>query len=144
MSAGTQQRRWVILLHDHPFQHWDLLLEGTTAAESWRLMRPAISGEPVAASRLADHRLHYLTWEGPVSGDRGTVQAIHRGHFRQTDESGLPEWLLQFDESRRPPAKSCVLRTLAISDHVEFSAACLITTPDQREFWYFRKGRVSD
>lgn len=36
---------------------------------------------PITARRLADHRPAYLSYEGPVSGDRGTVRRIARGHL---------------------------------------------------------------
>jgi hypothetical protein len=35
----------------------------------------------VAADALADHRLHYLDYEGPVAGNRGTVRQWDAGTF---------------------------------------------------------------
>jgi hypothetical protein len=35
----------------------------------------------VAATRLADHRMAYLDYEGPLSGDRGTVSRADRGDY---------------------------------------------------------------
>ena len=32
--------------------------------------------------RLADHRLDYLEYEGPVSGDRGSVRRVDGGQYR--------------------------------------------------------------
>lgn len=40
-------------------------------------MRPG--DPPAAAERLADHRRHYLTYQGAVSGGRGTVERIVEG-----------------------------------------------------------------
>jgi hypothetical protein len=75
--------RFAVLQHDHPFLHWDLLLEhpekGT--ALTWRLMSEPTAGGRIQAQRIGDHRLHYLTWEGPVSGDRGSVQRIAAGTY---------------------------------------------------------------
>jgi len=41
----------------------------------------------VAATRLPNHRLHYLSFEGEISGDRGTVRRILAGTFTAEDVS---------------------------------------------------------
>ena len=66
-------RRFVILMHNHPFLHWDFLVEGAESASTWRLMREPCLNEPILAEPIADHRLMYLEYEGPVSGNRGQV-----------------------------------------------------------------------
>lgn len=38
-------------------------------------------GEPIEATRIADHRLAYLDDEGPISGDRGSVTRLDRGEY---------------------------------------------------------------
>lgn len=82
-------RRLVILEHDHPFLHWDLLLEEEYSARTWRLLRKPCLGEPIAAEPLPNHRLMYLDYEGVVSGDRGTVKRFLAGTYQplsdQTD-----------------------------------------------------------
>lgn len=35
----------------------------------------------IAATPIADHRLLYLDYEGPVAGDRGIVECWDRGPF---------------------------------------------------------------
>lgn len=66
--------RFVILIHDHPFLHWDLLLENGSVCRTWRLLTIPDPTQPcIAAEELQDHRLHYLDYEGPISGQRGTV-----------------------------------------------------------------------
>lgn len=74
--------RFVILEHDHPFLHWDLLLEQGPAAATWRLSAPPTVGSSVTGQRIADHRLLYLDYEGPVSGDRGHVKRVDAGTWR--------------------------------------------------------------
>lgn len=74
-------RRFVILEHDYPFLHWDLLLEEECSARTWRLLRKPCLGEPIAAEPLPDHRLMYLDYEGVVSGDRGSVKRIIAGTY---------------------------------------------------------------
>lgn len=86
--AGLNARRWnesmprfVILTHDHPFLHWDLLLESGAVLRAWRLLAEPLSAEIIAAEPLPDHRKPYLDYEGPVSGDRGSVARWDAGTF---------------------------------------------------------------
>ncbi len=73
--------RFSVLTHDHPFPHWDFLLEHGPVCRTWRLRKsPDTSGE-IPAEALPDHRLMYLEYEGPVSGDRGTVSVWDTGTF---------------------------------------------------------------
>ena len=65
--------RFAILTHDHPFPHWDLLLEAGETCRTWRLLANPDSEGPIPAEILPDHRVFYLDYEGPVSGNRGTV-----------------------------------------------------------------------
>jgi hypothetical protein len=44
------------------------------------------AGQRVAAVRIADHRPAYLTYEGPISGDRGTVRRLASGTVVQADQ----------------------------------------------------------
>ena len=73
--------RFVILDHDHPFHHWDFLLEAGDVLRAWRLLSEPRRGRPIAAEPLPDHRPHYLDYEGPVSGDRGVVGRWDSGIF---------------------------------------------------------------
>ncbi len=85
--------RFAILIHDHPFVHWDLLLESGETARTWRLLEsPArwLSAAPLAsviAEPIADHRLMYLDYEGPVSQDRGRVARWDFGSFDWLSET---------------------------------------------------------
>lgn len=83
--------RFAILDHDWPTRHWDLLLEDGDALLSWRLHGEPRSGMTVPAERLADHRNLYLDYEGPVSGNRGTVMRWDAGTF---------EWIEKGNEAR--------------------------------------------
>ena len=80
--------RFVVLIHDHPVLHWDLMLEKEAALRTWRLARAPNESGAIAAEAIADHRLAYLEYEGPVSGDRGTVVAFDRGEFLLLVEAG--------------------------------------------------------
>lgn len=79
--------RFVILEHDHPFPHWDFMLEAGGVLRTWRLHAPPAPGVAVRAEALGDHRLHYLDYEGPVSGNRGSVQRWDVGTFAWGEET---------------------------------------------------------
>jgi hypothetical protein len=72
--------RFAILTHDHPFPHWDLLIENDGSCRTWRLLNdPGLQANQISAEQLPDHRLMYLDYEGPVGGDRGTVNQWDHG-----------------------------------------------------------------
>jgi hypothetical protein len=73
--------RFVILEHDHPTRHWDLMLETGPVLRTWRLAQPPEPGRPVEAAASFDHRPVYLDYEGPISGNRGTVRRWDAGTF---------------------------------------------------------------
>jgi hypothetical protein len=73
--------RFVLLEHDYPVLHWDLLLECGEACRTWRLSAPPGECGDIRAEALPNHRRMYLDYEGPVSGDRGTVKRWDAGTF---------------------------------------------------------------
>lgn len=73
--------RYAVLHHDHPFEHWDLLLETPQLCWTWRLLDPPDTAGIIRAERIADHRAWYLTYRGAVSGNRGTVTPWDTGRF---------------------------------------------------------------
>ncbi len=81
--------RFVILEHDHPLLHWDLMLEAGDVLQTWRLAAPPQS-QSIEAMALGDHRRMYLDYEGPVSGDRGTVRRWDAGLFDE-ETGSTPE-----------------------------------------------------
>jgi hypothetical protein len=82
--------RYVILEHDHPTRHWDFLLEAGSVLRAWRLADPPNPGTAVAAEPSFDHRLIYLEYEGPISGDRGSVTRWDAGTYSGSlEETGL-------------------------------------------------------
>ena len=91
--------RYVILTHDHPFPHWDLLLESGDSCRTWRLLGEPAVGVVIAAEPLPHHRLHYLDYEGPVSGDRGTVTRWDWGTYSAHAQSSTG-WRVDFDGQR--------------------------------------------
>ena len=79
--------RFVILEHDHPFLHWDLMLEAGDVLETWRLAQAPELGTGIEATALGAHRRMYLDYEGPVSGARGSVKRWDAGEFSEDVES---------------------------------------------------------
>ncbi|HXD85379.1 MAG TPA: DNA polymerase ligase N-terminal domain-containing protein [Urbifossiella sp.] len=73
--------RYVILEHDWPMRHWDLLLEAGESLRAWRLLEEPRTGGPIPAEANLPHRLFYLDYEGPIPGDRGQVQRWDSGTF---------------------------------------------------------------
>lgn len=85
--------RFAILIHDHPFLHWDLLVEREGVLQSWRLLESperwllAASPAVLNAEAIPDHRLAYLDFEGPVSRERGSVRRWDGGQVERLEES---------------------------------------------------------
>ena len=80
--------RFVILEHDWPATHWDFLLEAEDVLRAWRLPAEPAAGADVPAEPNFPHRLMYLDYEGPLTGDRGSVRRWDVGTFEWiTDES---------------------------------------------------------
>lgn len=100
--------RFVLLYHDCPAgfprpSHWDLMLEAGDVLRTWAvaqlprdwqsLVEPTEVPQQVAgtntveAELLGDHRPAYLDFEGPLSGDRGTVTRVEAGTFVLEHES---------------------------------------------------------
>ncbi|MCS6976772.1 MAG: hypothetical protein NZM31_07140 [Gemmatales bacterium] len=76
--------RWVLLYHDWPpDSHYDLMLQDGGRLLTWRLPEVPRSGVELTAERIADHRLIYLDYQGPISGNRGSVRRLDRGAYER-------------------------------------------------------------
>ena len=74
--------RFVIQHHvREPDPHYDLMLERDGALTTFRLVALPTPGRQ-EATLLQEHRLDYLTYEGEISGGRGTVALQDRGIYR--------------------------------------------------------------
>jgi DNA polymerase Ligase (LigD) len=82
--------RFVILEHDHPHLHWDLMLEVGDSLRTWRLPSPPQPGHVVPIEPIGDHRLAYLDYEGPVSANRGSVHRWDQGTFALVGDALRP------------------------------------------------------
>lgn len=78
--------RYVILWHEAGpalgrRSHFDLLFEEGSDARAWCVEQEIKPGQKLTANELPRHRLHYLTYEGPISGNRGTVTRWDSGDY---------------------------------------------------------------
>lgn len=96
--------RFVILFHQTPpgyprGDHWDFMLEAGGSLRTWALPAEPHLGQETLAEPLADHRLKYLTFEGPLAGDRGSVVRWDAGTYETLDEAD-GRWLVRLAGTR--------------------------------------------
>jgi hypothetical protein len=85
--------RYIILRHETPQGvHFDFMLEAGGALKTWSLPEPPRPGVEIECQALADHRLAYLDYEGPISGGRGTVTRWDQGTYTLERQSE-GEWI---------------------------------------------------
>jgi hypothetical protein len=81
--AGPQQQ-FVIQEHATPAGvHWDLMLQIEDILWTWRLAIPPeqIPSGRVVAERIFNHPLRFLSYEGPVQNQTGSVQIADSGKY---------------------------------------------------------------
>jgi hypothetical protein len=84
--------RFVILRHQGPRgEHFDFMLEAGGVLKTWALPRAPQVGVEMDCEALPDHRLAYLDYEGPISGDRGSVSRWDCGTY-STERQNDREW----------------------------------------------------
>lgn len=89
-AMSPTPRRFAILHHtDYGREHWDLMLESDRSLLTWQLWHDPTSAEPWPrdAVKIGDHRMAYLDYEGPVSGNRGRVTATDRGELTMISQA---------------------------------------------------------
>ena len=84
----VKRLRYVVLHHTGITRpHFDLLFEIEPGADALTALRcptwPAKVGDLLG--EMAEHRLLYLDYEGPVSGDRGVVVGVESGDVHVSD-----------------------------------------------------------
>ena len=86
--------RFVILHHKLPpessrMSHWDLMLECGDHLATWELPEPLRVGIRLDIVPLANHRLEYLDYEGPLTEQRGTVSRYEWGSYKTVFDDAL-------------------------------------------------------
>jgi hypothetical protein len=90
--------RYVVLRHEtgpaskRP-SHWDLMFEQGGVLRTWAC-EPLPNATGVAAQQLPDHRIDYLDYEGPLSGDRGSVSQWDAGTYCLEHDSNV-QWTVR-------------------------------------------------
>jgi hypothetical protein len=79
--------RYVILRHELPPEserpsHYDVMFDTGETLRTWALEFPPDAPDDQPAQQLSDHRRNYLTYEGPVSGNRGSVTRWDEGEYQ--------------------------------------------------------------
>jgi hypothetical protein len=77
-------RQFVIQEHTTPAGvHWDLMLQMDDILWTWRLAVPPkqISSDTIPAERIFNHPLRFLSYEGPVQKQTGSVRIADRGKY---------------------------------------------------------------
>ena len=109
-------KAFVIILHTGWGEdHYDLMLESGEMLATWQLGQNCLDlgpGESEAARKLPDHRRAYLTYEGPVSRQRGHVRRVSSGEYEtlEADAARLvvrlsgPAGLAEFELARTDAA----------------------------------------
>ncbi len=79
----TGTLRFVVLEHRWNGVHWDFMLEHEhgESLRTWAIDEPIVAGVELSARALPDHRIAYLDYEGPISGDRGSVARVDEGLY---------------------------------------------------------------
>jgi hypothetical protein len=78
--------RFVLLWHETPAgysrpSHFDLMLEEEDHLRTWALDALPRVDAATEAAKLANHRPHYLDFEGEIGGARGLVRRVDHGTY---------------------------------------------------------------
>ncbi len=108
--------------------HFDLFLERSGKLKSWRLPDTDLM-EPSPALMTPDHDLKYLTYEGKLSGSKGSVAIVDSGNYIEDTwgTSGI-QVALTGKKSRR---RLWLARTAGAKDSAEWTAED-VTLPARR------------
>jgi hypothetical protein len=95
---------YVILHHQLPegsdrLSHWDVMFHLGDTLLTWAVEDAPSPGLRVAARALENHRIEYLDYSGPVSGNRGVVTRWDRGSY-SGDPSGSTSFCVHLEGDR--------------------------------------------
>lgn len=102
-AAGDQTRRYVLLHHeteaDDPRpSHWDLMVEDGLELATWAFERDPRDHSEQLVQQLPAHRILYLGYEGPISGNRGAVRRCQAGECEILEQSST-QWRIRFADN---------------------------------------------
>ena len=94
---------FVILAHSgYGPLHYDLMFRRGAVLATWQLGQSPLEllpGQSLPALKLADHRLVYLTYEGPIGGGRGQVVREEEGTYELLSQ-GPEGWRIRLAGAR--------------------------------------------
>ncbi len=112
ISAATPVA-FVVLIHDElgGGRHFDVMIEQGESLATWRcpIAPERASAQTLTLERLPNHRRHYLTYEGPISGNRGSV-ARHDAGTCMVTQHDKREWEIDW-KGRRLSGRSLLRAT---------------------------------
>ena len=82
MSTGS--KKFVIQKHTSGDNvHWDIMLESGDCLQTWRLEKSPgeIANHSAGATKIFDHPLKFLTYEGPVNKGKGHAKIADAGTY---------------------------------------------------------------
>ncbi|MFB0524277.1 MAG: DNA polymerase ligase N-terminal domain-containing protein [Phycisphaerae bacterium] len=82
---NQKYKRFVIQKHTRGKDiHWDLMLELDDVLQTYRLDKPPnkVLRHTVNATKIFDHPLKFLTYQGPVNKGKGIVRITEAGTYR--------------------------------------------------------------
>jgi hypothetical protein len=101
MAVPVPSIRFVVLRHDGvPEPHFDLMIEapGRSYLFTWRCPHDPLERYVTVCHRIHNHRIRYLDYEGPLSGNRGSVVRVRAGTGRFFRSRLRPRgWVLAYD-----------------------------------------------
>lgn len=89
--------RFVLHHHTDDKDHYDLMIEveGMPQLPTWRISETEfpsfLDGAEIKAEKIKDHRKEYLTYEGPVSNNRGEVKIFDSGYYQAIQGKDISE-----------------------------------------------------
>ncbi len=85
--------KFTISHHIDSCPHYDIFLERENHLETWSVMEEKfpdlMDGVPVACAQKSPHRKIYLTFQGELTDDRGTLTIIDEGEYNTEDTGYL-------------------------------------------------------
>ena len=77
-------RKFVIQKHSKAGEvHWDLMLQAGQVLQTYRLQLPPeqLRRDGCTATRILDHPLKFLSYEGSVNNGQGSVELVDSGTY---------------------------------------------------------------
>ena len=87
-----ERKTSLFVIQEHTFEgntHWDLMLQDGELLKTWRLdIGPEeILSQSAKATKIFDHPLRFLTYQGPVNKGKGMVKIADKGTYKAENET---------------------------------------------------------